>query len=235
MTNSKDLSMASHQIKNMLSFINSSYQLIELQHPETSTFKFWNELGERIEDLVAFMDRTTIYRHCEEATLNTVNLTELLYDIPDIADEMYPEYDRSFEFDIDRSQIEIDGDEEQLIAMFRELISNCYENTHDFDTIKISAHPDKNERLYLISISNAGTLPEIDSAILGDESLSLMKFQPDDPYILCKPFYTTKPKHVGIGLSIAKRVCKNHNTSITFSQKDNITEAHLSFPIKNIL
>lgn len=236
MTNSKDLSMASHQIKNMLSFINSSYQLIEMQHPEAADFQFWGDLGERIQDLITFMNRTTIYRQCEEASLEPLNITELIYELPDISKMIYPEQNRKIELDITPNHIQIDGNRQQLVCMFRELLSNCCEHTNNFDTVKISAHPDKNARLYYsISISNIGTLPEIDSALLGDDSLSLIKFQPDDSYILCKPFYTTKQKHVGIGLSIVKRICKNHNASLTFSQQDNLTTVHISFPIKEIM
>lgn len=43
-----ELSFASHEINNQLSFIRSSYQLISKKHPETKDFPFWAELGDTV-------------------------------------------------------------------------------------------------------------------------------------------------------------------------------------------
>ena len=43
-----ELSFASHEINNQLSFIRSSYQLISKKHPETKDFPFWAELGDAV-------------------------------------------------------------------------------------------------------------------------------------------------------------------------------------------
>ena len=43
-----ELSFASHEINNQLSFIRSSYQLISKKHPEIKDFPFWAELGDAV-------------------------------------------------------------------------------------------------------------------------------------------------------------------------------------------
>ena len=49
-----ELSFASHEINNQLSFIRSSYQLISKKHPETKDFPFWAELGDAVNHIRNF-------------------------------------------------------------------------------------------------------------------------------------------------------------------------------------
>lgn len=39
-----DISKASHDIKNLLSVLGSSFQFIEQQHPETEDFQLWTQM-----------------------------------------------------------------------------------------------------------------------------------------------------------------------------------------------
>ncbi len=55
-----------HEIRNPLTLINSSLQLIETMHPEVRDFQFWNQtledvdyLGQLLEDLAAYTDGRT--------------------------------------------------------------------------------------------------------------------------------------------------------------------------------
>ena len=50
----EELSIASHSIKNYISFIGSSYQLISEHHPEASSYSFWKEMNDTIQDLNHF-------------------------------------------------------------------------------------------------------------------------------------------------------------------------------------
>ena len=58
-----ELSFASHEINNQLSFIRSSYQLISKKHPETKDFPFWAELGDAVNHIISYMERTGLYRY----------------------------------------------------------------------------------------------------------------------------------------------------------------------------
>lgn len=230
------LGFASHEIKNMVSFMNSSYQLISRQHPETADFRFWKEFGDNINHLIYFMDRTSVYRYCIKNTLSLVNIMDLLYKLPDEADNRHPDTERDFKFNM---QTEISqsasvlADSEHMLIALNEIIDNCYDATCEGDTITISATIEDREissnRFLHIAISNPGFFPDIEYSEPG--STNHNTFVPTDATMLCKPFYTTKPKRTGLGLSIAHNVCMSHNGEITFSQDGNTSTVHIYLPI----
>lgn len=53
---SLELSKMFHEIKNPLTLINSSLQLIESDHPEVKTFRFWNQTMEDLKNLRGLID-----------------------------------------------------------------------------------------------------------------------------------------------------------------------------------
>ena len=85
-----ELSFASHEINNQLSFIRSSYQLISKKHPETKDFPFWAELGDAVNHIISYMERTGLYRYSFKYVPAKLNLTEFLYSLPDVFDEQFP-------------------------------------------------------------------------------------------------------------------------------------------------
>lgn len=205
---------ASHELKNMISFVSSSYQLISLQHPEVTDFEFWSEMGTAINDMIKFMERTSLCRYCLKPDFAPVDINELLYRLPDEADELYPDADRNFDFQVDRRQMLVNGDASHLMSALKEITANCYDATADGDTITVTASPNTDNTKVIITITNKGLFPEISFHKPGTSEFTV--HQPTDASILCSPFYTTKQKHTGLGLSIANLVCLMHNGSLTF-------------------
>ncbi len=223
------LGFASHEIKNMISFMNSSYQFISMKHPETADFKFWKEFGDNINHLIYFMDRTSVYRYCMKVNLTPTNIIDMLYSLPDEADERHPDSLRNFKFnmqtEVTRSAHTL-ADAEHLLIALNELIDNCYDATKDNDTITIGASVTVNSHTYEsnpdvavsqlhITISNPGRFPDVEYSEL------------------CKPFYTTKAKRSGLGLSIAHTVITNHNGEMALSTDDAESTVHIYLPLCN--
>lgn len=226
----KTLGIASHEIKNMLSVMNSSYQLISKQHPETGEFRFWNSLGDSINRLIGFMDRTSLYRYSMSCQLEPLNLTDILYALPDEADEHFPEIEKYFDYDIDREEILINADSVRLTMAFNEIIANCYEADTRSDRIRIATVCNDNSHTVTICISCDSTFPAIDCQN-GSECETKTTCDSTDAAILCKPFYTTKPDHTGIGLSIVNNVLLLLNGSICFKQNDATSSVIITLPI----
>lgn len=254
----EELSIASHSIKNYISFIGSSYQLISEYHPEASSYSFWKEMNDTIQDLNHFMDQTTLYRYCSKALLTETNLNNLLFELPDELDLIYETEDRDYNFDIDTNDMYINADYQKLKAALIEILKNSYEATSDNDTITIYAHPEHNHEDVRISVSNYGYIQDqsqsnitdniLNQAIDTSKGMSTEEYlkqitsmsQPDpsnneaisqDVDALSKPFYTTKSDHTGMGLSIAYKVCNTHDGHMKITQKGSYTDVSLIFPL----
>lgn len=209
------LSFASHEIKNMIAFMNSSYQFISMKHPETSEFKFWNQFGTNIDNMINFMDRTSAYRYCMKPTLELVNISDILYCLPDKADTRHPDTSREFKYNmqtgINRSA-HVMADYNHLLMAFNEIIDNCYDATLPQDSIHIEAFKESgNEHLHIM-ISNKGDMPE-------------------DTDILFKPFHTTKAAHCGLGLNIAHTVFTLHDGKMWLTGEAGMSSAHIVLPL----
>lgn len=223
------IATASHELKNIISFLSSSYQLISIQHPEVLGFDFWSEMGTAIDDLIMFMEETSQCRYCLRPECDSVSINEILYNLPDETDELYPDSDRNFDFHIDHRNMFVMGDSTQLTRAFREITANCYDVTSDGDTIIIDAAPDNDNSHVMITITNNGYFPKIDFHKTGSSDHTI--YSPTDASILCKPFYTTKTKHFGIGLTIASLALHMHNGNITFRQFEDKSSVCITLPL----
>lgn len=227
----KTLSIASHELLNHISFLNSSYDLISKTYPETKNMRFWNSMGTSIYEITNMMKRLNLCRYCTFPNKENVTLNDLIYQLPDEADNAYPDSERRFRFDIPTEKININADKEQLLIAFNEIVSNCYEAGNDNDIIDISASLSDDKTHCTITFTNAGTLPDIKIPKEFRQICNKEFYYPDDINVLSMAFYTTKPGHFGLGLFIANTVCLNHDGCLDVTHDDTHTSFHLSFAI----
>ena len=62
-TSLDELSVVSHEIKNYAAYLKTSYQFISRKNSELNDNKFWNNMGTTIDELVEYMNRTSLYRY----------------------------------------------------------------------------------------------------------------------------------------------------------------------------
>lgn len=230
----KVLGIGAHDIKNLISFISSSYQFISHQHPETQTFDFWSDMGNTIQSLTQFMERTTLCRYCINPTFSPITLQNLLYQLPDEADNLYPDTERDFVFDVDPRTIKVMGDAQHLMMALNELVSNAFDATDNNDIIYICTHTDLEEKQISISISNRGMLPPIECIDPAHSKTVPVSYPNTTAEVLCRAFYTTKENHPGVGLYIAQKVCLTHHATLKFRQNEDMTSAILTLPVYDI-
>ena len=59
----EESSVISHEIKNQAAYLKTCYQLLSSRNDELRSNKFWNNMGSTIDELVNYLERTSIYRY----------------------------------------------------------------------------------------------------------------------------------------------------------------------------
>lgn len=77
------LSQISHEIRNPLTYMNSSVQWIQKMHPEVEEFEFWNQLKDDIRYMKFLLDDISLFSHGEELNIVPMDLREFAYDVKD--------------------------------------------------------------------------------------------------------------------------------------------------------
>ncbi len=202
-----------HDIKNYISTMYACYQLTELREPQVKELPMWNNFKTIIHELNAYMDSTAQLRYTYRSSNSACDVSKILFSMPDICDDLFPNECRNFDFDIPKELPAITADENNLVSALTAIFKNAYEATHNNDTIfvKVTQASDS----IRITITDLG--PGVDEQLGSD---------------IFAPFTTTKRDHIGIGLTIASNfaascggeievdTCPNHGTSV-----------HLTLPI----
>ncbi|MDO5381942.1 MAG: GHKL domain-containing protein [Eubacteriales bacterium] len=226
----KEISIASHDISNYVSYLKTAHQLINKRNPELKENTFFNNMGTTIQELIKYMSRLSQYRYSmKNYELKSVSLEDILYDIPDAVDEVImkdndgaaPENSDKFSsaeyiFNVADDLPSINCSYEHLLSGLREVVINALEAS-DNGKITMSAEKDsnKNKVIYISIINSCNT----ENAITEDSS------------VLSQPFYTTKDKHAGVGLSILNQICLTYGFNWTISTESNITELKIVIPV----
>jgi len=126
----------------------------------------------------------------------------------------------SIKFNYNKAELSINCDGEQISRAFFNLIKNSIESIQekatknaDFTKIIDIAIKDKSDYI-AVNITDNGT----------GFSTGIIKN-------ITKPYFTTKPKGSGLGLSIVNKIINDHNGSIKFNSNENGAKVEVILPI----
>ncbi|WP_110290899.1 two-component system sensor histidine kinase NtrB [Lachnotalea glycerini] len=210
-----NISKFSHELRNPITLINSSLQLIESQHPEVKTFKFWNETMADIQYVRLLLDELSTYNQSNTLNITEFNIRELLDSICTGVCNDFKTSAKTFSCNFSESLPTMTGDPVKI----RQVISNLLKNAKDAinpenGSISITAFCKDQENIQIqISDNGCGIPPEYQSSVF-------------------EPFITHKENGSGLGLSICQKVIESHHGIITFkSQVNKGTTFYITLPI----
>lgn len=263
-----ELSVISHETKNYAAYLKTTYQFLSRKNDTLKDNKFWNNMGDTINELVEYMNRTSLYRYSfKDSEITSCKVS-------DIKDRIYAYIGKRYNDSIvlNTSYVNVSDDSSFLISSYmltygiNEIIDNAYEGAVDTADI-INAKADNNNdngsvscqsiRLELsiqadnnriiLSISNkTANMPDENMLCTADNynnhsdnsntagisvDNNIGRIYHYDMNRLCTPFFTTKEKHTGLGLSIVSQMCLLSDTSLDMIYDSNtgITTVSLAF------
>lgn len=195
------LSRFTHELRNPLTLIKSTVQYINQKHPETSEFKYWNELSQDIDDTINLLNKLSIYNHCDSLSLEQTNLKQLLEQCIESFRPLADKKEISFHFiydkTLDTNSFTYSCDRIKIKQVLTNLIKNALEASEEKKAIEVNMgrifSKDNNVSFLRITVTNEGCISE------------------DIKDTIFEPFISTKSTGTGLGLSISKRIIQHHH------------------------
>ena len=192
------LSKISHEVRNPVTLINSSLQLIEQQHPEVKTFAFWKETMEDLSFLRTLLDELSSFNNGDILHTESKDLSEWIpYFISTI--KCSPAFSNIC-LEMSENLPTVIWDFTKIRQVLHNLIRNSWE-----------ASPQDSDLIFKVSFED----PFIQISIK-DHGCGI----PSSIHTtLFEPFQTTKSNGTGLGLAICKKIVESHHGTISvFSQ-----------------
>ena len=189
------LSKFSHEIRNPLTSLYSTFQLIEMQHPEVKEFKHWSSLSYDIEYMKQLLDEFSTFSKSERLNLTTIELSSFLKHLSLSFASSIAQTEVEYTSEIDLYNVQITGDKTKLQEVFWNLLKNAFEASKPDNRVRLTAKP--MDKHVVITISDTG-------CGISKEHL---------PTIF-EPFVTYKEGGTGLGLAICKQIIEAHEGTI---------------------
>lgn len=210
---SLELSKMFHEIKNPLTLINSSLQLIESDHPEVKDFRFWNQTMEDLLNLRKLIDELSSYQKGAVLNITKINLFDFTEDLLESTAGFLLETGTPLTLESTIEDLDFYADEVKLRQAIVNLLKNAAESSDTGSAIALRLTAD--DETLLISVADQGC----------GISKELMEH-------IFEPFHTTKSYGTGLGLPIVKRIVESHGGELSINSREGAgTTVQISLPL----
>lgn len=190
------VSLISHEIRNPLTLISSSLQLMEQTHPEVRDFSNWDQTMQDLDFLCQLLSELSAYNNGSTLRYQVFSLQELLRSVAVSFAISLENASVSFRSSIDPAIKDYAGDQIKLREVLLNLLKNAWESQADEIVLSASSGCDTSG----IQIS------------IRDNGCGIEQDQLDQIF---QAFHTTKQEGTGLGLSLSKRIIEAHHGTLT--------------------
>ncbi len=195
-----ELSAISHEIRNPLTLVYSTLQLIEAQHPEVLDFQYWDSMHQDIEYMTKLLEELSSYNNGEKLSISRIDTITFLKSLVLSFASSILESDIEFTSRIDSALPPIMADSVKLKQSLLNLLGNAKD--------AVLSRPDSDSRAIRLDTEYSGQSIRIS---ITDNGSGIDNH--DLPSIF-EPFVTHKKNGTGLGLAITRRIITAHGGSI---------------------
>ena len=193
----------SHEIRNPLTTLYSTFQLIEMQHPEVKEFNHWSSLSHDIEYMRMLLDEFSTFSKSEKLNLTTIEMEPFLKRLSLSFASSIAQTGVEYSSEIDSYMFQITGDKTKLQEVFLNLLKNAYEAARPNHSVRFTAHSVGKDIIITVSDTGCGITKEQLPTIF-------------------EPFVTYKEGGTGLGLPICKQIVEAHGGTITVESEPGV-------------
>lgn len=217
-----EFSALSHEIRNPLTLVYSTLQLIEVKHPEVRSFTHWDSLRSDIEYMNQLLTELSSYNNSERLFPEQIHTDSFLKSLVLSFAASLTNTDIEFTSRIEPGLPDIYADSVKLRQILLNLLRNARDAVTDSrqnvslsQTASVTLHAYTEESRLFITVTDNGC--GIDA---------------DRIDTIFEPFITYKKNGTGLGLPIARRIANAHGGSLTASSEPGkYTRFTLTLPV----
>ena len=197
------LSKFSHEIRNPLTTLYSTVQLIEMQHPEVKEFKHWTSLIYDIEYMNQLLDELSNFTKSERLNLTYIEMRPFLERLSLSFAASIAQSEVEYTSEIDPYISQITGDKTKLQEVFLNLLKNAFDAAKPNHSIRFTARMVDDDLVIKVQDTGCGITKEQLPTIF-------------------EPFVTYKKQGTGLGLAICDHVIRAHGGTITVESEPDV-------------
>ncbi len=212
----KSLFQITHEIKNPIAVCKGYLDMYDENNPEKIK-KHIPILKEEIErTLILLEDFLSLNRQKINKDILDINL--LLEEVMQNMNLLFKKNDIQIISNIEDEEVYIDGDYNRLMQVFINIFKNSIEALENKEKPKIKVWTEEKEKYINIYIEDNG---------MGMNKETLNKIK--------QPFYTTKQKGTGLGVSLSNEIINAHGGKLKYTSEENkYTKIEIKIPKKAI-
>ncbi len=214
-----------HEIKNPLTPIQltidrlkSKYQNFDNKNDEAEFDNYLKTIIKQIKQIENLVNEFSDFARMPKPIFQKNNLIKILENNITLLEQL--DKTINFQFDKKKDHLELNCDGEQLSRVFLNIIKNSIESMKE-KTIK-NANFDKIISIVIKSNNDYINVTINDNGV-GFTDKTINK--------IAKPYYTTKSKGSGLGLSIVSKIINDHNGTIYFKNHKNGATVEINLPL----
>lgn len=192
------ISTIAHEIRNPLTLVSSSLQVITAQHPEVSDFPHWKQTLDNVDFIIQLLQQLSAFNNRNSLHYSVFSIEKLLRNIAVSFAIFLDDCDSDIEFtsSISSGLGDFTGDKVKLEEVLLNLLRNAKEAIEDTGEIHLNAHRDA-DMIIIECTDNGCGIPE------------------DRLENIFQPFVTYKSNGTGLGLSVSKGIVEAHKGTLT--------------------
>lgn len=194
--NSLDYQRIFHEIKNSITLINSSAQLLDKQCPQLQTEPYWDNIRHEITYLKNLILEISQAGSVQQLQKEPISLNSLLKDMCCIMKDTYSGLQWDLQLSSDLAPVRADN------IKLRQAILNLLKNSAEAGSasIAIATRADRKNVQIVITDCGGGISPELESKVF-------------------ELFTTSKKEGTGLGLAIAKQIIEAHKGTLMLANR----------------
>ncbi len=192
-----------HELRNPLTALYSSIQLLEIQRPDLKTLKYWPNLRYNTENMIQLINDFSDLQKSDTLYLEEFDLELFFKQLSLSFAAFITDSEVEYSSQINIINFKITGDKTKLQEVFWNLLKNAYEAVFPKGQIQLTVTEQENYIQILIEDTGCGIPDELQSEIF-------------------EPFITFKKNGTGLGLAICRQILQSHHGIIEVTSKVNV-------------